>query len=634
MATPSASSYNADAIEVLSGLDPVRKRPGMYTDTSRPNHLAQEVIDNSVDEALAGHAKSVHVILHADHSLEVSDDGRGMPVDIHPEEGVPGVELILTKLHAGGKFSNKNYQFSGGLHGVGISVVNALSTLVRVRVKRDGNEYEMTFADGYKATDLAVIGTVGKRNTGTSVYFAPDSKYFDSPKFSISRLKHVLKAKAVLCPGLLVTFEDKGTGEKVEWHYEDGLRSYLEDSVSDFERLPNEPFCGSLAGNKEAVDWALLWLPEGGDSVQESYVNLIPTAQGGTHVNGLRQGLLDAMREFCEYRSLLPRGVKLAPEDVWERIAFVLSMKMQEPQFSGQTKERLSSREAAAFVSGVVKDAFSLWLNEHPELGLALAELAINNAGRRLKASKKVERKRITQGPALPGKLADCAGQDPMRSELFLVEGDSAGGSAKQARDKEFQAILPLRGKILNTWEVDGSEVLASQEVHNIAVAIGVDPGAADMSQLRYGKICILADADSDGLHIATLLCALFVQHFRPLVDAGHVYVAMPPLYRIDLGTEIFYALDEAERDGILDRLVAEKKRGKPQVTRFKGLGEMNPPQLRETTMDPNTRRLVQLTLEDFAATSEMMDMLLAKKRAGDRKTWLESKGNLAEVLG
>ncbi|VVO46237.1 DNA topoisomerase IV subunit B [Pseudomonas silesiensis] len=634
MATPSASSYNADAIEVLSGLDPVRKRPGMYTDTSRPNHLAQEVIDNSVDEALAGHATSVQVILHADHSLEVSDDGRGMPVDIHAEEGVSGVELILTKLHAGGKFSNKNYQFSGGLHGVGISVVNALSTEVRVRVKRDGNEYQMTFGDGYKKTELEVIGTVGKRNTGTSVFFAPDPKYFDSPKFSISRLKHVLKAKAVLCPGLLVSFEDKATGEKVEWHYEDGLRSYLVDAVNEFERLPDEPFCGSLAGNKEAVDWALLWLPEGGDSVQESYVNLIPTAQGGTHVNGLRQGLLDAMREFCEFRSLLPRGVKLAPEDVWERIAFVLSMKMQEPQFSGQTKERLSSREAAAFVSGVVKDAFSLWLNAHPETGMLLAELAINNAGRRLKASKKVERKRITAGPALPGKLADCAGQDPMRSELFLVEGDSAGGSAKQARDKEFQAILPLRGKILNTWEVDGSEVLASQEVHNIAVAIGVDPGAADMSQLRYGKICILADADSDGLHIATLLCALFVQHFRPLVDAGHVYVAMPPLYRIDLGKEIYYALDEAERDGILDRLVAEKKRGKPQVTRFKGLGEMNPPQLRETTMDPNTRRLVQLTLDDFEATSEMMDMLLAKKRAGDRKSWLESKGNLAEVLG
>lgn len=631
MATQNA--YNADAIEVLSGLDPVRKRPGMYTDTSRPNHLAQEVIDNSVDEALAGHARSVQVILHADNSLEVLDDGRGMPVDIHPEEGVSGVELILTKLHAGGKFSGKNYQFSGGLHGVGISVVNALSTRVEVRVKREGNEYAMAFADGFKASELAVVGSVGKRNTGTSVHFWPDPKYFDSPKFSVSRLKHVLKAKAVLCPGLAVSFHDEASGERLEWHYEDGLRSYLVDTVGDALRLPEAPFHGSLASAREAVDWALFWLPEGGESVQESYVNLIPTAQGGTHVNGLRQGLLDAIREFCEFRNLLPRGLKLAPEDVWERIAFVLSMKMQEPQFSGQTKERLSSREAAAFVAGVVKDAFSLWLNAHPELGQQIAELAINNAGRRLKAGKKVERKKITQGPALPGKLADCAGQDPMRSELFLVEGDSAGGSAKQARSKEFQAIMPLRGKILNTWEVDGSEVLGSQEVHDIAVAIGIDPGSADLSGLRYGKICILADADSDGLHIATLLCALFVQHFRPLVDAGHVYVAMPPLYRIDLGKEVHYALDEAERDGILDRLAAEKKRGKPQVTRFKGLGEMNPLQLRETTMDPNTRRLVQLTLEDVPGTLEMMDMLLAKKRSGDRKSWLESKGDRAEVL-
>ncbi len=626
-------SYTAEAIEVLSGLDPVRKRPGMYTDTSRPNHLAQEVIDNSVDEALAGHARSVQVILHQDNSLEVIDDGRGMPVDIHPEEGVPGVELILTKLHAGGKFSNKNYQFSGGLHGVGISVVNALSTRVEVTVKRDGSEYRMSFADGFKATDLEVIGSVGKRNTGTSVRFWADPKYFDSPKFSISRLKHVLKAKAVLCPGLSVSFEDKGSGEKVEWHYEDGLRSYLVDSVSDYLRLPDEPFVGTLAGNTEAVDWALLWLPEGGESVQESYVNLIPTAQGGTHVNGLRQGLLDAMREFCEFRNLLPRGLKLAPEDIWERIAFVLSMKMQEPQFSGQTKERLSSREAAAFVSGVVKDAFSLWLNAHPELGMQLAELAISNAGRRLKAGKKVERKKITQGPALPGKLADCAGQDPMRAELFLVEGDSAGGSAKQARDKEFQAIMPLRGKILNTWEVDSGQVLASQEVHNIAIAIGVDPGSPDLTQLRYGKVCILADADSDGLHIATLLCALFVRHFRPLVEAGHVFVAMPPLYRIDIGKEVFYALDDAEKSGIIDRIEAEGKRGKIQVTRFKGLGEMNPLQLRETTMAPDTRRLVQLTIDDFQGTEALMDMLLAKKRAGDRKQWLESKGNLAEVL-
>ncbi|SEL49609.1 topoisomerase-4 subunit B [Atopomonas hussainii] len=628
------TSYNADAIEVLSGLDPVRKRPGMYTDTARPNHLAQEVIDNSVDEALAGHASCVTVVLHADNSLEVSDDGRGMPVDIHPEEGICGVELILTKLHAGGKFSNKNYQFSGGLHGVGISVVNALSNRVEVRVKRDGQEYQMAFENGFKASELAVVGSVGKRNTGTTVHFWPDAQYFDSPKFSVSRLKHLLKAKAVLCPGLKVVFDDRNSGEVLEWHYQDGLRAYLLDSIGEAERLPEVPFHGSMAGNKEACDWAVLWLPEGGESLQESYVNLIPTAQGGTHVNGLRQGLLDALREFCEFRNLLPRGVKLAPEDVWERISYVLSMKMQEPQFSGQTKERLSSREAAAFVSGIVKDAFSLWLNQHADIGQQLAELAISNASRRLKAGKKVERKKITQGPALPGKLADCVGQDPRRSELFLVEGDSAGGSAKQARDKEFQAIMPLRGKILNTWEVDAGEVLGSQEVHDIAVAIGVDPGAADLTQLRYGKICILADADSDGLHIATLLCALFVQHFRPLVEAGHVFVAMPPLFRIDLGKEVFYALDEPERDGILERITAEKKRGKPQVTRFKGLGEMNPLQLRETTMDPNTRRLVQLTLDDEQGTLEIMDMLLAKKRSGDRKSWLESKGNLAEVLG
>ncbi|MDY0415291.1 MAG: DNA topoisomerase IV subunit B [Gammaproteobacteria bacterium] len=626
------STYTADAIEVLSGLDPVRKRPGMYTDTTRPNHLAQEVIDNSVDEALAGHARNVQVILHTDQSLEVIDDGRGMPVDIHPEEGISGVELIFTRLHAGGKFSSKNYEFSGGLHGVGISVVNALSTLVEVRVRRDGQEYQMSFRDGFKASELDIIGTVGKRNTGTSIRFWPDPKYFDTSKFSVSRLKHILKAKAVLCPGLTVKFEDKNSNEQITWFYEDGLRSYLTDAVAEFISLPDAPFCGQFVAKTERVDWAVLWLPEGGELVQESYVNLIPTAQGGTHVNGFRQGLLDALREFCEFRNLLPRGVKLAPEDIWERISFVLSMKMQEPQFSGQTKERLSSRTAAGFIAGVVKDAFSLWLNANSELGLQLAELAISHAGRRLKAGRKVERKRITQGPALPGKLADCAGQDPMRGELFLVEGDSAGGSAKQARDKEFQAIMPLRGKILNTWEVDGSVVLGSQEVHDIAVAIGVDPGSADISQLRYGKICILADADSDGLHIATLLCALFMRHFRPLVEAGHIYVAMPPLYRVDIGKEVHYALDEDELNGILERLQAEKKRGKPQVTRFKGLGEMNPPQLRETTMDPNTRRLVQLTLDDYSGTQELMDMLLAKKRASDRKAWLESKGDLAEV--
>lgn len=628
-----STTYTAEAIEVLSGLDPVRKRPGMYTDTTRPNHLAQEVIDNSVDEALAGFAQNIRVILHTDQSLEVVDDGRGMPVDIHPEQGISGVELILTKLHAGGKFSNKNYQFSGGLHGVGISVVNALSHRVDVHVKRDGKEYHMAFENGYKASELEVIGTTGKRNTGTSVRFWPDASYFDSAKFSLSRLKHLLKAKAVLCPGLTISFDDLNSDEHVEWYYENGLKSYLAEAMQGFECLPESPFMGHLEGTKEAVEWAVLWLPEGGEVIQESYVNLIPTPLGGTHVNGLRQGLLDAMREFCEFRNLLPKNMKLAAEDIWERISYVLSMKMQDPQFSGQTKERLSSREAAGFVSGTVKDAFSLWLNSHPEIGQQLAEFAINNAGKRLRAGKKVERKKVTQGPALPGKLSDCATQDTSRSELFLVEGDSAGGSAKQARDKDFQAIMPLRGKILNTWEVDGSQVLGSQEVHDIAVAMGIDPDSDDLSQLRYNKICILADADSDGLHIATLLCALFVRHFRPLVEAGHVYVAMPPLYRIDIGKEVFYALDEGERDGILDRIASEKKRGKVQVTRFKGLGEMNPSQLRVTTMDPNTRRLVQLTLDHFEETREMMDMLLAKKRASDRKQWLEDKGNLAEVL-
>lgn len=627
------SNYTAEDIEVLTGLDPVRKRPGMYTDTSRPNHLAQEVIDNSVDEALAGHARKIDVVLHRDGSLSVTDDGRGMPVDIHPEQGKPGVEVILSTLHAGGKFSNKNYQFSGGLHGVGVSVVNALSSRLDVTIRRDGNVHHIAFANGDKASDLTVIDSCGKRNTGTCVRFWPDGKYFDTVKFSLSRLRHVLRAKAVLCPGLEVTFLDEASSESDVWLYQDGLADYLTSATAEWETLPAQPFVGAFAGKTEAVDWAVQWQPEGGTLIQESYVNLIPTAQGGTHVNGLRTGLLEAMREFCEFRNLLPRGVKLTPDDIWDQCSYVLSFKMGDPQFSGQTKERLSSREAAVFVSGIVKDAFSLWLNQHTADAEKLAELCISSAQRRLRTSKKVTRKKVTAGPALPGKLADCASGDAMASELFLVEGDSAGGSAKQARDREFQAIMPLRGKILNTWEVDGADVLASQEVHDIAVAIGVDPGASDISQLRYGKICILADADSDGLHIATLLCALFVRHFRPLVEAGHIYVAMPPLYRIDLGKEVFYALDEAERDAILERLDAEKKRGKPQVTRFKGLGEMNPLQLRETTMDPNTRRLVQLSIDDGVGTEEIMDMLLAKKRAGDRKTWLENKGDMAEVL-
>ena len=624
------NNYNADAIEVLSGLEPVRRRPGMYTDTTRPNHLGQEVIDNSVDEALAGHANRIDIILHADQSLEVIDNGRGMPVDIHPEEGVSGVELILCRLHAGGKFSNKNYQFSGGLHGVGISVVNALSSRVEVTVRRDGQIYSIVFADGEKIQDLTVIGTCGRKNTGTSVHFWPTASYFDSAKFSVSRLTHLLKAKAVLCPGLEIVFTDKVNNTEQRWLYQDGLNDYLIDAVKEFITLPELPFTGSVSSETEATDWAVIWLPEGGELIGESYVNLIPTSQGGTHVNGLRQGLLDAMREFCEFRNLLPRGVKLSAEDIWDRCAYVLSIKMQDPQFAGQTKERLSSRQSAAFVSGIVKDAFSLWLNQNVQYAEQLAELAINSAQRRLRAAIKVVRKKLTSGPALPGKLADCSSQDLNRTELFLVEGDSAGGSTKQARDRQFQAVMPLRGKILNTWEVSSDEVLASQEVHDISVAIGIDPDSDDLSQLRYGKVCILADADSDGLHIATLLCALFMRHFRTLVEQGHVYVAMPPLFRIDLGKEVFYALDESEKEGILDRLA--KKKGKPNVQRFKGLGEMNPLQLRETTLDPNTRRLVQLTIDDVQQTLDIMDMLLAKKRSEDRRNWLQSKGDLADL--
>jgi topoisomerase-4 subunit B len=627
------ADYTAEDIEVLTGLEPVRKRPGMYTDTTRPNHLAQEVIDNSVDEALAGHADQIDVILHKNGSVTVTDNGRGMPVDIHPEQGKPGVEVILSTLHAGGKFSGENYQFSGGLHGVGVSVVNALSTHLEITIRRDGSVHRMTFKGGEKASELEVIDSCGKRNTGTSVKFLPDASYFDSANFSVIRLRHVLRAKAVLCPGLRVKFTDEAKNEKDEWYYEDGLRDYLMGSTADYTCLPEQPFTGSFSGSSEGVDWAVQWMPDGGELITESYVNLIPTAQGGTHVNGMRTGLLEALRDFCELRSLLPRGIKLTPDDIWDRCAYVLSSKLQDPQFSGQTKERLSSREAAAFVSGVAKDALSLWLKHPNQEAEQHAEQCINNAQTRLRASKKVARKKVTSGPALPGKLADCSGQDTDRSELFLVEGDSAGGSAKQARDRVFQAILPLRGKILNTWEVDSQEILASQEVYNISVALGIDPASDDLSGLRYNKVCILADADSDGLHIATLICALFVRHFRPLVSAGHVYVAMPPLYRIDIGKEVFYALDEAEKQGILDRIEAEKKRGKVNVQRFKGLGEMNPLQLRETTMDPDTRRLVRLVLDAGDGTNKMLDMLLAKKRAPDRREWLEKKGDLAEVV-
>jgi topoisomerase-4 subunit B len=632
-----SQSYTASDIEVLSGLEPVRRRPGMYTHTSRPNHLAHEVIDNSVDEAIAGYCKEIDVTLYKDDSLEVADDGRGMPVDVHPKEKVSGVELILTRLHAGGKFSDKTYTFSGGLHGVGVSVVNALSKHLECWVRRGGKEYNISFKDGKVASKLEEIGTVGQRNTGTTLRFWPDPQFFDSNTFSISLLKHTLKAKAVLCPGLKVRFTNEATGEKDEWFYAGDLGAYLVEELGQAERLPSEPITGKRQeednkDNDALVDYALVWAPYAEGVIAESYVNLIPTTEGGTHVNGLRAGVAQAVREFCENRNLIPRGIKLVPEDVWDKANYVLSVKIHEPQFAGQMKERLGSRDAASLVENYARDSISLWLHRHPDAGERIAQFALENAQERLKAAQRVVRKRIAAGPALPGKLADCACQEPERSELFLVEGDSAGGSAKQARDKDFQAIMPLRGKILNTWELDAGEIAASQEVHDISVALGVDPGSPDLGSLRYYKVCILADADSDGQHIATLLCALFLRHFRPLVTNGHVYVAMPPLYRIDAGKQVYYALDDAERDQTLKRIEAANSRTKPVVTRFKGLGEMNPIQLRETTIDPRTRRLVQLTIDAKDKPDQLLDMLLAKKRAADRREWLEEKGNLAEV--
>ncbi|MCR4300537.1 MAG: DNA topoisomerase IV subunit B [Sulfuricaulis sp.] len=629
-----SAAYDSSAIEVLTGLEPVRRRPGMYTQTERPNHLAQEVVDNSVDEAIAGHCSAIDVTLHADGSLSVADNGRGMPVDKHKEEGVSGVEVILTRLHAGGKFSNKNYTYSGGLHGVGVSVVNALSHKLEVTVRRNGKEYHMSYADGQKTSELKSVGKAEKKVTGSIIRFWPDQQFFDTVKFHVPRLKHVLRAKAVLCPGLYISFTHEADAkDNEEWHYENGLKDYLETQIEGWEYLPAEPFVGHHQGDDSEVDWAIVWLPAGGEPIMESYVNLIPTTQDGTHINGFRAGLTDAMREFCEFRDLLPRGVKLAPEDIWGKSSYVFSLKLRDPQFSGQTKERLTSREAAGLVQGVTKDAFSLWLNHHVGDAEKIAALAIESAQERQRADKKVARKKIGTGPALPGKLADCVAQDLSRTELFLVEGDSAGGSAKQARDREFQAIMPLRGKILNTWEVESAEVLGSQEVHDIAVALGVDPGSSHLEGLRYGKVCILADADSDGAHIATLLCALFVRHFRPLVADGRVCVAMPPLYRIDVGKEIHYALDDEEKAVILKRIESNGSRAKPVVTRFKGLGEMNPDQLRVTTMDPKTRRLVQLEIQSGDNTNKLLDMLLGKKRASDRKNWLEKNGNKAEVI-
>ena len=627
------NTYDSKAIEVLSGLDPVKKRPGMYTDTSCPNHLIQEVLDNSVDEAISGHCTNIKIKIQKDGFINVSDDGRGMPVDIHPEHKLSGVELILCKLHAGAKFSGDEYNFSGGLHGVGVSVVNALSESLQVNIKRDSKEHEMRFSNGDKKNELKVVGDVGLRNTGTSIKFKPNPEYFESDKIKTNELKHLLKAKAVLCPGLTIDFHDESKKEKIKWFYEDGLKSYLEDQSDGIDLILSESIVSSNSSKDQEVEFVINWTSKPyKNKLDETYVNLIPTAQGGSHLNGFKSGLLDALKEFCEYRSLLPKGLKINADDVINNAIFVVSSKMQNPQFAGQTKERLDSKDHMTFVSGSTKDILSIWFNKHTEEGEKIAELAIISAQARVKASSTVERKKTFKGPALPGKLSDCNSEDLNKTELFLVEGDSAGGSAKQARERSFQAIMPLRGKILNTWDLESSEIIKSQEIKNLSTAIGVLPGNADVSSLRYGKICILADADSDGLHIATLLCALFLRHFKPLVSDGRIFIAMPPLYRVDCGKEVLYALDELQKDKIVKDF--KNKKGKPKINiqRFKGLGEMNPSQLRETVMDPESRQLVRLSISATDNANAMMDLLLSKKNAPARKEWLEKKGSLVRI--
>lgn len=618
------SEYNSKNIKVLKGLDAVKKRPGMYTETERPNHLAQEVIDNSVDEAIAGHAKYVEVSLLKDGSMSIKDDGRGMPIDIHPEEGIPGVQVILSTLHSGGKFDGASYKHSGGLHGVGISVVNALSERIDVEVSREGGLWAIAFENGEMVEPLKKVGTVGPRTTGTKFTFKPNPLYFDTVKFDIKRLEHVLRAKAILCKSLRVVFKNEFTGDVKEWFYDDGLPQYFKERV-EYETVLSEPWKSHLMSDDEGLEFVIDWLADGGESLQESYVNLIPTSQHGTHLNGFRAGIVQSVREFSEIHELIPKGVKVTPDDVWTGSCWVLSAFVLNPSFAGQTKGKLSTREIVDKFQRLVSDKFSLWLNKNHDMGIALVEKFVAEAQRRARKAKTVTRKKVTAGPSLPGKLADCIENDPALTELFLVEGDSAGGSAKQGRNKEFQAIMPLRGKILNTWEVDSEQILASQEIHDITVAMGIDVNSEDMSGLRYGKLCILADADSDGLHIATLIAGLMVKHFAPLVQAGHVYVALPPLFRVDVGKKVFYALDEDERTYIFKEIERKGLKGEVQVTRFKGLGEMNPSQLRETTLNPDTRRLVRLTMDDIEKTSVVMNKLLAKKESESRKRLIET---------
>lgn len=648
--------YDESSVRVLKGLEPVKERPGMYTRTTDPTHICQEVIDNAADEALGGFARKIAVTVHLDGSLTVEDDGRGIPVGLHPQEGVPVVELVFTRLHAGGKFNKKDggaYAFSGGLHGVGVSVTNALSTRLEVEVKREGGVHRLVFAGGDVIEPLARVGDCGPRTSGTRVRVWPDGKYFESPRYSMPELERLLRAKAVLLPGVAVTQTiERPSGDEVKvWQYPEGLKSYLAELCGD-----DEPIAPLFAGEAyigeeheqfakgEGAQWAMAWFEDGASG--ESYVNLIPTPSGGTHEAGLRAGVFEAVKSFVDHHNLLPRGVKLMAEDVWSRVRFVLSARVLDPQFQGQTKDKLTSRDALKLVSGLARDPVELWLNQHVEAGKKIAELAIRQAQSRLKSVKKVEKKKGSGVAVLPGKLTDCESEDIERNELFLVEGDSAGGSAKLARDKEYQAILPLRGKVLNSWETDKDQLFSNAEIHDISVAIGVDPHGVDdtpdLSGLRYGKIAILSDADVDGSHIQVLLLTLFFRHFPKLIEQGHIYIAQPPLFRVDVPGQgknrpprKLYALDDGEMDAILDRLRSEGvKESAWSISRFKGLGEMNPEQLKDTTMNPDTRRLsrVQVRPGAMQTTRDMFIMLMGKGEASSRRSWMEAKGNEAEV--
>ena len=617
------TNYSAQSIEVLDGLDPVRKRPGMYTEPHNPNHIAGEVIDNAVDEALAGFASKMDVWVYEDGSFAVQDDGRGMPIDEHPEYGISGVELILTKLHSGAKFNHDNYAFSGGLHGVGVSVVNALSSRVQVIVQRKAECVEFNFNQGVCVSKVTLKPNYLKHK-GTFLRFWPDAQYFDQVSFDTARIIQGLHAKAMLCPGFTVYFKDEIRGIEKTWCYQAGMSDFLLDQAKDRSLVIDEVIGSSFEGEGAFAQWALIW-GEYGDLPQSSYVNLIPTPQGGTHVNGLRVGLYDAVKEFIELRDLLPKGLRLKADDVCANLGFILSLKLQEAHFAGQTKQKLISAHAQQWVQGFVKSHMVLWLNKNVEQAGLLVDSIIENARSRMRKSKLIERKRVVSGPQLPGKLIDCSSKNLHETEIFLVEGDSAKGTVRQARDRINQAILPLRGKILNTWEVDSTEILNSQEISDVSVAIGLVPGVDSLEGLRYGKICILADADSDGLHIATLLCALFLKHFPRLVREGHLYVAMPPLYRIDINKQVFYVASDAERDQVLSEHAGKKS----NVMRFKGLGEMSPAQLRETTIKPGGRKLAQISMPDEQLAKEVLNRLLAKKNVSERRLWIEKNADL-----